>query len=124
MTEKLPTGVLIDGVVNPCSDDQNSLSSISQYHQCRFPQPESTTKYRFHCRLSMTKKFPIGVLMDDIAISCSNYANLLSSIPQYHQYSDFGLPQPESTTKYGSHRRLSMTKKLATGIPMDGVAIP
>jgi len=68
----------------PWSDDQNSLSSIPQYH----PPPGSTTKYRFHCRLSMTKKFPTGVLMDGIAISWSNYANLLSSIPQYHKNSD------------------------------------
>jgi len=46
MTEKLPTGVLIDCVVIPCSNDQNSLSNISQYHQCCDfgpPQPESAT---------------------------------------------------------------------------------
>jgi len=62
--------------------------------------------------------------MDGIANPWPDDQNSLSSIPQYHQYSGFDPPQPGSTTKYGSHRRLSMTKKLATGIPMDSVAIP
>ena len=62
--------------------------------------------------------------MDGIAIPWSDDQNSLRSIPEYHQCRDLGLPQPESFTKYGSHRRLSMMKKLFTGIPMDGVAIP
>jgi len=127
MTEKLPTGVLIDGVVIPCSNDQNSLSSISQYHQCRdfgLPQPESTTKYRSHSGLCMPKRLPMGVVMDGIAIPWSDDQNSLSSIPQYHECRDLGLPQPGSTTKHRSQLRLSMTKKLSTGVLIDGIAIP
>jgi len=127
MTEKLPTGVLIDGVVIPCSNDQNSLSSISQYHQCRdfgLPQPESTTKYRSHSGLCMPKKLPTGVVMDGFAIPWSDDQILLSSIPQYHQCRNLGLPQPGSTTKYRSHSGLCMPKRLPTGVVMDGIAIP
>jgi len=84
MTKKLSAGVIMDGIAIPWSDDQNSLRSIAQYHEFRdlgLPQSGSTTKYRFHCRFSMTTKFPTGVQMDGIAISWLNYANSLSSIP-------------------------------------------
>jgi len=73
----------MDGIAIPCSDDQNSLSSIPQYHQYRdlgLPQPGSTTKYRSHSGLCMPKKLPTGVVMDGIAIPCSDDQNSLSSI--------------------------------------------
>jgi len=62
--------------------------------------------------------------MDGVVIPWSNDQNSLSSIPQYHQYRDFGIPQPEITTKYRTHCRFSMTKQLFTGVLMDDVAIP
>ena len=88
------------------------------------PQPENTTKYRSHSELCVPKKLPTGVVMDGIAIPWSDDQNSLSSIPQYHQYRDLGLPQPGSTTKYRSHSGLCMPKKLPTGVVMDGIAIP
>ena len=90
----------------------------------QLPQPSSTPKYRSHSGLCMTRKLPTGVLMYGVVIPCSNDQNLLSSISQYHQGRDFGLPQPESTTKYRSQSGLCVTKKLSTGLIMDGTAIP
>jgi len=117
----------MDGVAIPWSNDENSLNRIPQYHQIRdfgLPQHESTTKYRSHSGLCTTKKLPTDVIMDGIAIPWSDDQNLLSSIPQYHQFRDFGLPQPESTSKFRSHSGLCTTKTLSTGVVMDGIAIP
>jgi len=47
MTKRLATGIPMDGVAIPWSNDENSLSSIPQYHKnsdLGLPQPKSTPK--------------------------------------------------------------------------------
>jgi len=51
MTKKLATGIQMDGVAIPWSNDENSLSSIPQYHKnsdLGLPQPRSTPQKRCH----------------------------------------------------------------------------
>ena len=93
MTKKLPTGVLMDGVVIPWSNGQSSLSSIPQYHQyCDLASPRapqiSLPQQTFYDGKASHRRTN-GWRCDPMAKRCE-----FAEHPQYHQNSNLGLPSP------------------------------
>ena len=127
MMKKLSTGIPMDSVAIPWSNDENSLSSIPQYHKnshLGLPQPRITPKKCCHKGLCMTKSVYTGVPTDGVVSPRRSIANMLSGILQYHQNSDLGLSPPSQwhhqiPLPYAS---LQMERALP-GVVMDGVVV-